>query len=217
MIDTASAPGREWLCLLFFLPTKRAHARVQAWRRLQRAGAVLVKNSAYVLPASPETREDFEWIKQEIVGSGGQAMVLVARAPDAAAEDEIVAAFRTARSRDFEELTADAARLIRVARHRSAGSAGRELTQRLRRLRERFEEKVAIDFARAPGRDELAALLEQLDQLTGRRRTMAPSPTAAANATDYRGKVWVTRPQPGVDRMSSAWLIRRFVDSKARF
>src|SRR5689334_8776143 len=138
MKDTESAPGREWLCLLFLLPAKRAHARVQAWRRLQRAGAVLLKNSAYVLPASGEAREDLEWIKQEIVSSGGQAMVLVARAPDTATEDEIVSAFRAARTRDFEGLTADATKLIRLARHRSAGSAGRELTQRVRRLRERF-------------------------------------------------------------------------------
>jgi hypothetical protein len=217
MNDTANMLGRQWLCLVFFLPTKRAPARVQAWRRLQRAGAVLLNNSAYVLPASVETREDLEWIKQEIVSSGGQAMVLAARAPDAATEDEIVDAFRAARSRDFEELIADAGKLMRLARQRSARTTGRKLTQRLRRLRERFEEKAAIDFMKAPGRDEVAALLEQLDQLTGRRRTMAPSQTTAASATDYRDKVWVTRPQPGVDRMSSAWLIRRFIDSRARF
>jgi hypothetical protein len=217
MIDTDNSSRREWLCLLFFLPTKRGHARVQAWRRLQRAGAVLLKNSAYVLPASPESREDLEWIKQEIVSSGGQAMVLISRAPDAAAEEDIVAAFRAARSRDFEVLAADAAGLIGLARQRSAGRAGRQLTQSLRRLRERFEEKAAIDFVNAPGREDVAALLEQLDQLTGRRRTMAPSATAAVKAGDYRDKVWVTRPQPGVDRMSSAWLIRRFVDANARF
>src|SRR5262245_29705600 len=139
MTHTASPTARESHCLLFFLPTKRGHARVQAWRRLQRAGAVLLKNSAYVLPASPESREDLEWIKQEIVSSGGQAMVLAARAPDAATEDEIVAAFRAARSRDFEELTADARKLMRLGGQRSARSAGREFTQRLRRLRERFE------------------------------------------------------------------------------
>jgi hypothetical protein len=217
MTDTDTLPGRHWLCLLFFLPTKRAHARVQAWRRLQRVGAVLLKNSAYVLPSSPESREDFEWIKQEIVSSGGQAMVLRATAPDAPTEDEIIAAFRAARSRDFEALTADAAKLIRLARQRSGGSAGRQLTQGLRRLRERFEEKGAIDFLHAPGREDVAALLEQLEQLIGRRRTMAPSATAAPKAADYRDKVWVTRPQPGVDRMSSAWLIRRFIDANARF
>jgi hypothetical protein len=219
MSETTSAGRREWLCLLFFLPAKRAHARVRAWRRLQRAGAVLLKNSAYVLPASPDTREDLEWIKREIAGSGGQAMVLEAKAPDAPTEDEIVAAFRAARSRDFKALAADAARLVRLARRRSAGSGSgsRQLTQGVRRLRERFDEKAAIDFADAPGRDEVAALLEQLDQLTGRRRPMGTSRTAAANTADYRNKVWVTRPRPGVDRMSSAWLIQRFIDSKARF
>src|SRR5262245_23507059 len=138
-MSNTSGTGREWLCLLFFLPTKRAHARVQAWRRLQRAGAVLLKNSAYFLPASPESREDLEWIKQEIASSDGEAMVLTSRAPDAATEDEIVAAFRAARSRDFEALAKDAASLIRRARQRSTGNAGRQLTQSLRRLRERFE------------------------------------------------------------------------------
>jgi hypothetical protein len=217
MTDTDDLLRREWLCLLFLLPTKRAHARVQAWRRLQRAGAVLLKNSAYVLPASPESREDFEWIRQEIVSSGGQAMVLAARAPDVTTEEEIVAAFRAARGRDFETLHEDAARLVRLARQRSASNAGRQVTQTLRRLRERFEEKAAIDFVNAPGREEVAALLEQLDELTGRRRTMAPSRATPTKAADYRDKVWVTRPQPGVDRMSSAWLIRRFVDANARF
>jgi hypothetical protein len=217
MTDTSKSTGREWFCLLFFLPAKRGHARVQAWRRLQRIGAVLLNNSLYVLPASPESREDLEWIKQEIVGSGGHAMVLGARAPNAATEDEIVAALRAARRRDFEALAADATKLIRRARQHRGGNANRQLVQSLRRLRERFEEKVAIDFVDAPGREEVAALVDQLDQLTGRRPTMVAPRSTAASAAGYRDKTWVTRPHPGVDRMSSAWLIRRFVDSKARF
>src|SRR5438094_5252844 len=84
----------DWLLLLYFLPAKRAHARVQAWRRLQRVGAVSVRNSAYVLPPSSESREDVEWIRNEIVASGGEAMVLIARAADRAAHDELVEAFR---------------------------------------------------------------------------------------------------------------------------
>src|SRR5262245_66580784 len=68
-------PGRDWLLLLYFLPARQAHARVQAWRRLQRAGAVSLKNSAYVLPHSGGSREGLEWIKGEVVGSGGQAVV----------------------------------------------------------------------------------------------------------------------------------------------
>lgn len=206
----------EWLLLLYFLPAARAHARVQAWRRLQRVGAVSVRNSAYVLPHSGETREDFEWIKNEVVASGGEAMVLTARAPDQGAHDELVNAFRVARAKDFEEIAGEASKLLKKAGRRDAGGR-RQATQRVRRLRERFEAAVRLDFFDAPGRDHVAALLAQLDQRTGRTRTMAPTATKRENATGYRGKRWLTRPRPGVDRMSSAWLIRRCIDPKAAF
>jgi len=216
-MDELQNTGREWLCLLFYLPAKRAHARVQAWRRLQRIGAVLVANSAYLLPASPEGREDLEWIKHEIVGGGGQAVVLVARAPDAATDDEVVATFRAARSRDFEALAADAAKLLRLAGRSSANRGSRRVVQGVRRLRERFDEKAAIDFLDAPGRDEAATLIGKLDQLTGRKRHMDAARIAAPKTAAYHDKEWITRPRPGVDRMSSAWLIRRFIDPNARF
>jgi len=206
----------EWLVLLYFLPASRAHARVQAWRRLQRVGAVTVRNSAYVLPHSPESREDFEWIKNEVVAGGGEAMVLTARTTDPAAQQELVDAFRAARATDFEELAGEAAKALKKAGRRDAGGR-RRVTQRLRRLRERFEQVVRLDFFGAPGRDEVAALLARLDQTTGRTRTMTPVATRRESKTGYRGRHWLTRPHPGVDRMSSAWLIRRFIDPHASF
>ena len=206
----------EWLLLLYFLPAKRAHARVQAWRRLQRVGAVSVRNSAYVLPQSAESREDFEWIKNEVVASGGEAMVLAARAPDRAAHDELVDAFRAARAKDFEQLAGEASKLLKKAANRDAGGR-RQVTQRVRRLRERFEEAIRVDFFDAPGRDQVAALLARLDQSTGRTRPMTTIAAKHENTTDYRGRRWLTRPRPGVDRMSSAWLIRRFIDPDASF
>ena len=216
-MDELPKIGREWLCLLFSLPAQRAQARVRAWRRLQRIGALLLANSAYVLPASAEGREDFEWIKREIVGAGGEAIVLVARAPDVGTDDAVVGAFRAARSRDFEALAADARKLLRVASKPPANRASRQVTQGVRRLRERFNERAAIDFLDAPGRNELAELLGKLDQLTGRRRTMSAARIDVPKAATYRDKEWITRPRPGVDRMSSAWLIRRFIDPNARF
>ncbi len=213
MTITASETGREWLLLLFFLPAQHAGARVQAWRRLQRIGAISLKNSAYALPHSPESREDFEWIKSEIVASGGEAMVLVARAPQPATTDEIVSAFRTTRGRDFQALAADASRMLKRA---SGNTTPWERTQSLRRLRERFEETVRRDFFGAPEREEVEALLTILDQRTGRIHPMTTS-NAHVNTAEYRGKVWLTRPRPGVDRMSSAWLIRRFIDPDGTF
>src|SRR5262245_27129736 len=203
----------EWLLLLYLLPARHAQARVQAWRRLQRLGAVALKNSAYVLPYSAEAREDFEWIKNEIVATGGQAMVLTARAPDAATRDEIVGTFRAG---DFETLAADAEKLLE--RSSRPSSSRRELTQAYRRLRERFEEAVRVDFFAAPGRDRVAGLLARIDQNTRKGAVMRSSTQSTAfNRADYQGKTWLTRPRPGVDRMSSAWLIRRFIDPGATF
>src|SRR5882672_1572543 len=110
----------DWLLLIYLLPARHARARVQAWRRVQRVGAVSLKNSAYVLPDSAEAREDFEWIKNEIVAAGGQAMLLVARAPDAATGDEIIGAFRSARAKTFDQLARDAAALVARSSKRPA-------------------------------------------------------------------------------------------------
>ena len=216
-VTEPALPEREWLLLLFFLPAKQAHARVQAWRRLQRIGAVSLRNSAYALPHSLEAREDLEWIKGEIVTSGGQAMVLVARAPDHATTDEIVGAFRATRGRDFVALAVVASKMLEKTTARRAGTMRRELTQGLRRLRERFEDTVRRDFFGAPEREEVEALLTTLERRTGGRRTVKSSTNARAKPADYRGKVWLTRPRPGVDRMSSAWLIRRYIDPDATF
>src|SRR5690349_11287743 len=108
----------EWLLLVYFLPAKQAHARVQAWRRLQRLGAIALRNSAYVLPHAAEAREDFEWIKSEIVEKGGEATILIARAPDRATRDEIVGVFRAAGARAYHALTTAASRLLKRAASR---------------------------------------------------------------------------------------------------
>ena len=213
---TVSSPNPEWLLLLYFLPSARGRARVQAWRRLQRIGAVSLKNSAYALPHSPEAREDFEWIRNELVEAGGQAMVLIARAPDQATLDDVTNAFRVARAADFTGIADEARALLKRSGVRRA-TPRRAFTQRIRRLRERYDDTVRLDFFTVEQRDEAAALLAQLDRRT--RRPPVPAGTAATSLdrTRYQGRTWLTRPRPGVDRMSSAWLIRRFIDPKARF
>ena len=101
-----------WLLLVYQLPSRRSPARVKVWRRLQRIGAVLLKNSAWAMPETDEAREDLEWLKAEIIASGGEAMVLAAHAPQKATEDEIVAAFQAARAKDFAAVRNDASKLL---------------------------------------------------------------------------------------------------------
>jgi len=226
-------PPTAWLLLIYQLPSRQSPARVKVWRRLQRIGAVLLKNSAWAMPESEEAREDLEWLKAEIVASGGEAMVLVGHASQQATQEEIVAAFRDARAKDFEALRKDATKLLQRWQRQSARNSkasgraetdpqsdGRALPQALRRIRERARELDAIDFFRSPSSDEVAQLVAQLERHARRGQAMK-STTETAGATlavkDFKKKVWVTRPRPGVDRMASAWLIRRAIDPNATF
>jgi hypothetical protein len=222
--QTPSSPSQHkasWLLLVYQLPARPSNIRVRTWRRLRDVGAVGLKNSAYVLPNSPQALEDFEWIKTEIVAMKGQANVFAAEHMDPATEEEIVAAFCRARQADFGKIRREAEKLLKKIK---AGRIVTPIKHRLGRtsrlLRERWNEILTIDFFQAPGQEEAGALLDQLDRrlangvaVTGRRSTEGET----LMVEQFRSQTWVTRPRPGVDRMSSAWLIKRFIDTEAKF
>lgn len=205
----------RWLLLAFQLPTHRSNARVKTWRRLQQLGAVPTRNAVYVLPNTEPCREDFEWLRTEIAAMGGAATVFAADALDREGEENIVTTSQQAREADYRALTRDAERL-RAAATRKGGRAAREVTARsVQALGERFHQIDRIDFHQASGRQPAA------DALAALARAVAPppAPVSAPKVTppQLQGRRWVTRPRPGIDRMASAWLIRRFIDPKARF
>jgi hypothetical protein len=198
-----------WLFLIHQIPPQPPYLRVKVWRRLQRLGAVPVKNSVYVLPAGGEAREDFAWLQREIESEGGDALVCEVRLLDGLSDAQVEAMFRAARDDDYAALARDAAELA------SADGGGRITPAALARLRKRLDEVAAIDFHGAPGRPAAEAALGELE---ARMRRAEASPAAKRTARDeLRGRTWVTRAGVFVDRIASAWLIRRFVDAKARF
>ncbi|HKG83150.1 MAG TPA: Chromate resistance protein ChrB, partial [Beijerinckiaceae bacterium] len=99
-----SISGERWLMLVHQLPPKPAYLRVKIWRRLQGLGAVSVKNSVYVLPASTEAQEDFEWLLREIHEGGGEALVCDARIVDGMTDQEVRALFDQARDAEYQEI-----------------------------------------------------------------------------------------------------------------
>lgn len=200
----------SWLLLVHQLPARPSNVRVKTWRRLLKLGALAVKDSVYALPNNPQAREDLEWVKKEIESMKGQATLFTADHLDAAEGDQMVNAFRMARERDYEVLRKEIGKISR--------SGDRTRRQRaLHGLRERWREIAAIDFYGAAGRDETAASLDDLERRLAGGRRSAPVAAGRLRPEEFRGRLWVTRPRPGVDRMSSAWLIRRFVDASARF
>jgi hypothetical protein len=212
--STPDAPGaRRWLLLVHQLPATPSNVRVRVWRRLQQIGALTLKQAVHVLPDSPSAREDFEWLRAEIEAGGGEALVLEAATLDEASDTGIVESFRAARAQAYDALE----RTLGSARAR--GRARRRPPTRpwLHAMRARLAAIERIDFFASPGRDRVAARLDALAAAIDKTPAAERGPRTAPTAPSLHGRLWITRPRPGVDRMSSAWLIRRFIDPAARF
>lgn len=216
--DTPPSPDR-WLLLIHQLPAKPAYFRVKIWRRLQGLGAVAVKNAVYALPANEQTQEDFEWLLKEIVAGDGEAMVCEARMIDGLSDQEVRALFNAARDEDYEALAKEARVLAEKPAAEMTAAQQVEARAKLAKLKNRLLEIVAIDFYGANGRETVDGLLAMLDATLREDPIMKSdldNRTTLGNEA-LKGRVWVTRQGVQVDRIASAWLIRRFIDPEARF
>ncbi len=196
-----------WLLLTFTLPTKRASQRVEIWRKLQRYGTVQLGNSGYLLPNNPSNEERFQWLATAIRKYGGDASVVHVESIDNLSRPQLIGRFAEARAREYQEL-------IRELQTFSSTRVEGKGAGRLSRLRNRFQEIVEVDFFDSPLQKRVQELLEQAGRSRGSK---SGTPNGKVNPKDYQRRVWVTRPRPGVDRCASAWLIRHFIDPKARF
>jgi len=199
----------RWLLLIPQLPPKPDYLRVKVWRRLQALGAIAIKHSVYALPANEQTREDFQWLRQEIETLGGEATVCEARFVDGLDDTQLQGLFNAARDADYAQLADDARELLEPP---AATERREDLRARLRRLQKRLAQVVALDFFAAEGRLAVESLLELLES------QLAEAVVAAGRTPreHYRGRSWVTRRHVRVDRMACAWLIRHHIDPQAR-
>lgn len=200
--------GPQWLLLIHQLPPTPSYLRVKIARRMQRIGAVAIKNTVYVLPATESALEDFQWTIGEIRAGGGEANLFEARVIEGLTDGEVEQLFNAARDEDYEEIEGEARQLDK------SGVAGQQLEADVARLRKRATEVQSIDFFGAPKGHVVAALLEEL---TRRLTDAEVLTTERAPEEAYRARIWVTRAGVHVDRMASAWLIRRFIDPEATF
>src|SRR5262245_52290572 len=196
------------------LPPKPVGLRVKVWRRLQQQGAIAIKNSVYALPLSDAAREDFQWLAREITESGGEATVCAAELVEGLTDAQVHALFNAARDAQYAEVAKEARQLTTAGERRRSDEAW---PLEISKLRKRLEEIVAIDFLGAPGRMPAEALVVRLEQLLAKRSPQPTAPAASPETAAPSEAVWVTRRGIHVDRMASAWLIRRFIDPAARF
>jgi hypothetical protein len=184
---------------------------------LNQLGALAIKNSVYVLPANDETLEDLQWLRRGIVTEGGDAWIFRASAVAGHTTESLREAFNAMRTEDYASLGAEARSLLNELRADDTAvkqdADGPSIEARARKLARQFEAIGRIDFFGAPAREEAMALMHEIEHAQEQRET----PEMASSDTEFSGRRWVTRRGVKVDRIASAWLIRRFIDPAPEF
>jgi hypothetical protein len=210
--DTPAA----WLLLVVTLPTESATARMRIWRALKALGCAALRDGAYLLPGGTGREQALQSLADECVREGGTAWLMAAQARPAGDDATWRALFD--RSADYAELRQswkDANRTLSTLAAADVARLARKLQRELEALR-------AIDFF--PG--EASADAEAAWTAFAKRveRAVAPDEphetrggVPRLDRRDYQGRTWATRRRLWVDRVASAWLIRRFIDRDARF
>jgi len=195
-----------WLLLLYSLPAHRNTERVAVWRRFKKIGALQLTTSTYLLPDQPAHYEHFQWLTKLLRDSGGEATLVRVREIEGLPNEKLVEMFNAAREKEYAVISKALRNLERRKKARG------DLTGELERLTRQFRETRAIDFFNSSRGQEIEMQLQKIEQV---RRSKGVLPRI--DPKNYRRRIWLTRPRPEIDRVGSAWLIRKFIDSDAQF
>jgi hypothetical protein len=203
----------SWQLLVLSLPTENATARMRAWRALKAAGAAVLRDGVYLMPAADGHAQSLQAVADDVRANGGEAQVFQAEPHDGA---DYGALFD--RGAEYGALLAE----IGACRAGLAPDTAQQVLKQARKLRKAFEQLLAIDFFPGEAQRQTAAALSSLEADAAQASAPdEPHPVARMverlDAAQYQGRVWATRRRPWIDRLASAWLIRRFIDPQARF
>ncbi|MHC5352275.1 chromate resistance protein ChrB domain-containing protein [Metapseudomonas furukawaii] len=203
----------SWLSLVLTLPTANATARMRAWRALKACGAAVLRDGVYLLPDNDFCRAALADIERDILSINGNAYLLPIQDPQG---ERFIPLFD--RSDDYSSLRAE----IDACASQLTADNALASTRQIRKLRKAFAQLADIDYFPGPSRQQVDAALQALESAVSRAlSTDEPGshdqPIAVLRREDYQGRIWATRKRPWVDRLGSAWLIRRFIDQDARF
>lgn len=200
--------------LIVALPTHPSSVRVRAWRKLRALGAAALKNSVYLLPYSPERLERLQWLTLEVQRDRGEATLLRVDRIENMSEEDLIRLFHEGRNADYKELADRYRKCLRGLGRRARGKDAARAAEEVARLAREVDRVREIDFFEAAGYAEVERL-----RITAEMHLRPEPPPAASVAPlpELNGRLWATRPRPHIDRLASAWLIKRFIDRDARF
>ncbi len=202
----------SWFLLILSLPTENATARMRAWRALKASGAAVLRDGVYLLPDEPRHADTLAAIAEDLRLNEGTAHLLRSESADAS----FLSLFD--RSAEFGALLGD----ITACRAQLRQATVLDTLKQARKLRKNFEQLAAIDFFPGEAQKQADAALQALEQdaqavLSPNEPHTREQAITRLDVAAYRGRIWATRNRPWVDRLASAWLIRRFIDPDARF
>ena len=198
-----------WLLLLLRLPATHKAERVAIWRKVKKSGAIQIQTSTYILPDEPARYELFQWLTQEIRSAGGDATLVRAREIEGLPNEKLIELFNTARAKEYATLRES---LRQALSHRRKTRSSPAVGDNLDRVRKQFREIRQTDFFNCPRAQDVEMLLRKMEGTQ-----LGEASVSKVATRDYRSRTWVTRPRPEIDRAGSAWLIRKFIDPKAKF
>ena len=197
----------SWLLLLYSLPATHKAERVAVWRKLAKSGAVQFTTSTYVLPDRLPQYELFQWLAKQVRDYGGESTLIRAREIEGLSNRKLIDLFNSTREKEYTSLI-QSLRKLAGQKNRDGRSASE-----LEKLKKEFRRIRAIDFFDSPRAQDTEVLLQRMQTSPQAKRM----PAAKLQTKHYQNRTWVTRPRPEIDRVASAWLIRRFIDRKAKF
>ncbi|MBI5674787.1 MAG: chromate resistance protein [Nitrospirae bacterium] len=215
--------NQGWLLFFYSVPSKPVNARMKTWRRLAKAGAVQLKSAVYILPFNEENYELCQWLVSEVISMKGDGSFVSVKKIETMKDDDIIAVFNNQREQDYrliEKSLEEMERKTNSVRKGAGIQGGKSLADQLNKHLREFEDIRKIDFFESTKgialKNKFDSLLKEIKGLTvsNLRQVSEVSPR---RIEDYQKKIWATRKRPFVDRMASAWLIKRFIDKKAVF
>src|SRR3989337_142753 len=218
------APHNKWLLIFYTVPSHPVSNRMKIWRKLGRAGAVQLKGAVYILAHNVEHYELCEWLVSEVASMGGDGTFVKVPEVETMTDSEVIALFNGQRENDYRNMgkkLEELERKISNIRKGGRGQSVKKLSEQLNKDKKEFEDIRKVDFFASKHGELLQKRIKTMeDEVKGMSTPPIKEQTAVLTpkrSAEYQGKTWVTRKKPFVDRMASAWLIRRFIDPGAKF
>ncbi|GMR03212.1 MAG: chromate resistance protein [Thermodesulfovibrionia bacterium] len=224
MLQETAKKYQKWLLFFYSVPSKPVNNRIKIWRRLAKAGAIQLKGAVYILPYSDEHYEFFHWLISEVTSLNGDGTLIMAKRIETMRTAEVIDLFNQQREMDYldiDKALEEFERKIKCIKKGTGVQSIKKLSEQFNKHLKEFENIRKIDFFSSKAGNDLKKKIKKIEvEINGISGSAAKKQKIVVilmRIEDYQGKIWSTRKKPFVDRMASAWLIKKFIDNKAVF